>query len=179
MPDVDFHPFSSLKIEAALAQTFAHSTSADGFSFDAPTRLSHPGAERWRRSGVFSRRRQAGNANATGVWEMDRRSFVVAFAGLSAAAGSAFAQTNTMAAMGPMPEAEKKHILDTLQIGTMSLEASRLAVSRAKEANVKQFANFEVAEQETAGGILKPLAAGGPPVDPVQAGLMKKLEGAG
>ena len=110
---------------------------------------------------------------------MDRRSFVVAFAGLSAAAGSAFAQTNTMAAMGPMPEAEKKHILDTLQIGTMSLEASRLAVSRAKEANVKQFANFEVAEQETVGGILKPLAAGGPPVDPMQAGLMKKLEGAG
>ncbi|HEY3719725.1 MAG TPA: DUF4142 domain-containing protein [Roseiarcus sp.] len=110
---------------------------------------------------------------------MDRRSFVVAFAGLSAAAGSAFAQTDTKAAMGTMEEAEKKYILETLQVGTMSLEASRLAVTRAKEANVKQFANFEVAEQETIGEILKPLAAGGPPADPMQASLMKKLEGAG
>jgi putative membrane protein len=110
---------------------------------------------------------------------MDRRSFVVALAGFSAAAGPALAQTNTMAAMGTMGEPEKKHILDTLQIGSMSLEASRLAQKDAKEANVKQFANFEVAEQETVGEILKPLAAGGPPVDPKQAGLMKQLESAG
>ena len=41
---------------------------------------------------------------------------------------------------------------------------------------VKQFANFEVAEPETIGEILKPLAVGGPPIDPMQASLMKKLE---
>jgi putative membrane protein len=110
---------------------------------------------------------------------MDRRSFVVSFAGLSAAAGSAFAQTNTMAAMGTMEDAEKKHILETLQVGTMSLEASRLAVAHAKEAMVKQFANFEVAEQETIGQILKPMVPGAPPTDPMQADLMKKLEAAG
>ena len=61
---------------------------------------------------------------------MDRRSFVVSFAGLSIAAGSAFAQKDTKAAMGPMEEAEKKHILDTLQVGTMSLEASPCRWSR-------------------------------------------------
>jgi predicted outer membrane protein len=44
---------------------------------------------------------------------------------------------------------------------------------------VTQFANFEVAEQETMGEILKPPATGGPPTDPMQAGLMKKLESSG
>lgn len=44
---------------------------------------------------------------------------------------------------------------------------------------VKQFANFEVAEPETIGEILKPLAVGGPPIDPMQASLMKKLESGG
>jgi putative membrane protein len=69
--------------------------------------------------------------------------------------GSAFAQSSKMGTMG---DEEKKHILETLQVGTMSLEASRIAVNRAKEPMVKQFANFEVAEQETIGEILKPLA---------------------
>ena len=110
---------------------------------------------------------------------MDRRSFVVAFAGLTATVGSAFAQTNTTAAIGTMGDAEKKHILDTLQVGTMSLEASRFAVTHAKEAMVKQFANFEVAEQDTVGEILKPMVPDAPPTDPMQASLMKKLEAAG
>jgi predicted outer membrane protein len=76
--------------------------------------------------------------------------------------GAAFAQSSKMGTMG---DEEKKHILETLQVGTMSLEASRIAVNRAKEPMVKQFANFEVAEQETIGEILKPLAVGGPPTD--------------
>jgi putative membrane protein len=107
---------------------------------------------------------------------MDRRLFIVALAGLSTTSGLAFAQSNKMGTMG---DEEKKHILETLQVGTMSLEASRVAVNRAKDAMVKRFANFEVAEQETIGEILKPLAVGGPPSDPMQAGLMKKLESSG
>jgi putative membrane protein len=114
-------------------------------------------------------------------FEMDRRSLVVAFAALSAAAVPALAQnqTSTTAAMGTMGDAEKKHILETLRVGAMSLELSRIAVEHAREAMVKQFANFEVAEQETIGDILKPLAAGAAPTDPMQASLVKKLESAG
>jgi putative membrane protein len=107
---------------------------------------------------------------------MDRRLFIVALAGLSASSGLVFAQSSKMGTMG---DEEKKHILETLQVGTMSLEASRLAVERAKEPMVKQFANFEVSEQETIGEILKPLAAGDPPLDPRQPVLMKKLESSG
>ena len=55
---------------------------------------------------------------------MDRRSFVLAFAGLSVAAGSALAQSSP-------GDADRTHILDTLQTGTTSLAASRLAVDRA------------------------------------------------
>ena len=85
---------------------------------------------------------------------MDRRSIVMAFASL-AAAGSAWAQSNqtpagnsqsnAMTSDATVGDAEKTYIRDTLQVGTLSLEASRIAVSRAREGMVKQFANFEVA----------------------------------
>jgi predicted outer membrane protein len=97
--------------------------------------------------------------------------------GLTLAAKPVFAQA-TASSQGEMGEAEKTHIRDTLQVGTMSLEASRLALTHVKDAMLKQFANFEVAEQETIGAILKPLAETPPPLDPMQAELMKKLQGA-
>jgi predicted outer membrane protein len=107
---------------------------------------------------------------------MDRRSVLfMTIAGLAAA--PALAQST--ASPQPMGDAEKTHIRDTLQVGGMSLELSKLALTHAMEPKVKEFANFETAEQETIGGILKPLLSGEPPVDPMQAEMVKKLQQAG
>ena len=107
---------------------------------------------------------------------MDRRHLLLlTLAGFA----SAPALAQSTASPQPMGEAEKTHIRDTLEVGAMSLEASRLAQAHANDAMVKQFANFETAEQETIGGILKPLLTGAPPVDPMQAETLKKLQQAG
>jgi len=54
---------------------------------------------------------------------MDRRLFIVALAGLSANSGLAFAQSSKMGTMG---DEEKKHILETLQVVTMSWRRAAL-----------------------------------------------------
>lgn len=76
--------------------------------------------------------------------------------------GTAFAQNspssasektgNTAAAMG---EAEAKHAADTSMAGGMSLEASRIALKKAQNPKVKEFAQLEVSEQETIADVLK------------------------
>src|SRR3954470_18852623 len=59
---------------------------------------------------------------------------------------------NTAAMMG---EAEAKHAADTSTVGLMSLEASRIALKKAQNPKVKEFAQFEVDEQETIADVLK------------------------
>lgn len=59
---------------------------------------------------------------------------------------------NKAAAMG---DTEAKHVADTSAVGGMSLEASRIAVTKAKNPKVKEFAQLEVAEQETIADVLK------------------------
>lgn len=59
---------------------------------------------------------------------------------------------NTAAAMG---DAEAKHAADTSTVGGMSLEASRIALKKAQNPKVKEFAQLEVAEQETIADVLK------------------------
>ena len=66
----------------------------------------------------------------------------------------AFAQ-----AAAPMGEAETKHAEQTSMVGSLSLLQSRKAVANASDAKVKQFAAWEVAEQETVGDILKSMQA--------------------
>lgn len=58
------------------------------------------------------------------------------------------------AQMGNMGAAEQKHVTDTMAAGAMSLVASRVAVKKASDEDVKEFAEFEVAEQETIADIL-------------------------
>ncbi|RVU20154.1 DUF4142 domain-containing protein [Methylobacterium oryzihabitans] len=84
---------------------------------------------------------------------------------------------NTGARMG---DAEAKHAADTLAAGAMSLAASRVALQKAKDDDVKQFARFEVAEQETIADVLKAMrdpatAASGsvkPPSEPEVTGQL-------
>jgi putative membrane protein len=78
-------------------------------------------------------------------------------AAVLAAASPALAQSR-----GPNPGAadqpgqtEMQHMEDTMRVGSLSLAASRLAVEKASDAAVKQFAKFEVAEQETIAAVLK------------------------
>lgn len=53
-----------------------------------------------------------------------------------------------------MGDAEMKHLNDTMAAGAMSLAAARAAVKSAQDDDVKQFAMFEVAEQETIADVL-------------------------
>ena len=94
---------------------------------------------------------------------MDRRTALTAFTAIAVPvfAFSALAQNspssvsektgNTAAAMG---EAEAKHAADTSTAGLMSLETSRIALKKAQNPKVKEFAQFEVAEQETIADVL-------------------------
>ena len=109
---------------------------------------------------------------------MERRILLVGLASLAAA--PALAQSNpapaTDAPAAPAPSAAPAepapamkvapptvgvsgavtdHMTRTMAVGSLSLAASRLALSKAKNALVKQFAGFETAEQDTIADILK------------------------
>jgi len=80
---------------------------------------------------------------------------------LAAAAGGAALlalnsqQTWAAGEAAAMGEAEMKHAQDTKKVGALSLATSRVALATATDAKVKQFAKWEVAEQETIADILK------------------------
>jgi putative membrane protein len=57
-------------------------------------------------------------------------------------------------ATGNMGPAEQKHMMDTMAAGSTSLVASRVAVKKVRDEDVKEFAEFEVAEQETVADVL-------------------------
>ena len=54
-----------------------------------------------------------------------------------------------------MSDAVKTHIKDTMAVGALSLAISRIALDKLKHPMGKQFAVFEVAEQNTVADILK------------------------
>lgn len=62
--------------------------------------------------------------------------------------------------------AEERHARDTLMIGSVALETSRLALNRASRPLVRQFADFEVEEQTTVAQIIGELSGMGPPPPP-------------
>lgn len=136
---------------------------------------------------------------------MDRR---IVLAGLAAfAAGPALAQASgagsaansagsampagQAGAMGAarLGQAEMQHMQQTLQLGSVALETSRLAQQKARSEDLKQFAGFEVEEQTTIAEIIRgmmdpsatasagsaPAAAGGAPRDAKGAEMVQKL----
>lgn len=72
-------------------------------------------------------------------------------------------------ASAAMGEAEMTHATETGKVGSLSLLQSRLAVATATDPKVKQFAEWEVAEQETVGDILKSMKMA---MDKAQGALM-------
>jgi predicted outer membrane protein len=129
---------------------------------------------------------------------MDRRIFL---AGLAAASAlPARAETAPPAPTTPTPgakpstaapapaevmglgDAEKQHLLQTMQAGTFSLQTSKLAVNRVQQAKLREFAELEVAEQETVGDVLSAIKAAAndtsaaPQFDDEQKAVLQKLQ---
>lgn len=96
---------------------------------------------------------------------MDRRIFLLT--GLAAAfvtpslaqQSGAPAATTPGAAMnragGQMGQAEMQHMQQTMQLGMVALETSRIAMNKVRNDDLKRFANFEVQEQTTLSEVLR------------------------
>jgi putative membrane protein len=82
---------------------------------------------------------------------MDRRRILQATLAATLVPSVARAQTSSVNGMTP----EVKHAADTLEAGTVSLEASKDALSKVSDPALKRFAEFEVAEQETVAKVVK------------------------
>ena len=99
---------------------------------------------------------------------MDRRILLAGIAATAMAAPALAQQTNPNSAMptgqtgasgmragaGQLGQAEMQHIQQTLQLGTMALETSRIALQKARNEDLKQFAQFETDEQTTLSQVL-------------------------
>lgn len=106
---------------------------------------------------------------------MFRRDILTGLAVASAAlvAAPALAQDAMKSDGMAMGEAEMKHDKDTATVGSLSLATSRIALEKAKGAKVKEFAEFETAEQETIADILMSMKK---PAGEAQGALMKPSE---
>jgi len=84
-----------------------------------------------------------------------RRTVLVTLA--AAAATSSFAQTQS----GPTPVGDagpdEQYIRQSMAVGSLSLAVSRIAEEKAQTDDLKEFAQLEVAEQETLADVLKSL----------------------
>jgi putative membrane protein len=55
----------------------------------------------------------------------------------------------------PMTQADMQHMQQTMQLGMVALETSRIAQQKAQNADLKRFATFEVQEQTTLAEVLR------------------------
>lgn len=67
-----------------------------------------------------------------------------------AASGARMNQAN-----GQMSQADMQHMQQTMQLGMVALETSRIAMQKAQNPELKQFAQFEVQEQTTLSDVLR------------------------
>ena len=92
----------------------------------------------------------------------------------SGAAGVALAQD-----MPRLGEAERREVMETAHVGTFSLMISKVAQAQAQTPAVRQFSDFEVAEQTTIGQILQDVSGmAAPPLTPDQQAMMAQLQAA-
>ena len=67
------------------------------------------------------------------------------------------------------PDARQKHIKDTMTVGSLSLMLSRIAQTKANDPRLKQFVEFEIAEQETVADVSKALQTNAAPTGTMTA----------
>jgi putative membrane protein len=90
----------------------------------------------------------------------------------------------------PMVQAEIQHVQETLAAGTVALQTSNIALQKAQNPKVKQFAEFEREEQTTLADILRSMqepnatasagsagAATAPEIPADKAAIMQQLQG--
>ena len=58
-------------------------------------------------------------------------------------------------AAGQMSQADMQHMQQTMQLGMVALESSRMAMNKIRNDDLKKFANFEVQEQTTLSEVLR------------------------
>jgi putative membrane protein len=76
--------------------------------------------------------------------------------GSSAQPGAATGAGSRMNQAGAqMSQADMQHMQQTMQLGMVALETSRIALQKAQNAELKQFAQFEVQEQTTLSEVLR------------------------
>jgi predicted outer membrane protein len=94
----------------------------------------------------------------------NRRNALVGFA-LAGALPLALAATRSLAQDGTPAESSgaEDYVKQTLTVGTVALQSSQVAVDKATDPMVKEFANIEVAEQTTIATVLSATAAGKEP----------------
>jgi putative membrane protein len=97
---------------------------------------------------------------------MNRRALLGGLA-VALVVGPAFAQTSGSSSTMPagngamnrtgsqMSQADMQHMQQTMQLGMVALESSRIAMTKAQNAELKQFAGFEVEEQTTLAEVLR------------------------
>jgi putative membrane protein len=115
---------------------------------------------------------------------MDRRLVIAGLAAVTAAP-AAFAQGTSgggtagaaTGSTGQMSQAEQKWIQQTMTTGMVALETSRIAQKKASDEDLKQFAKFEVDEQEGLAEVLKSMMPSGAPAkDAKGEEMVQKLE---
>lgn len=88
--------------------------------------------------------------------------------------GQALAQ-----AMAQMGDAERMHATDTLRVGSLALQTSQIAQTKAQKPKVKEFAGFEVTEQTTIAQIINETSGLTPPAPDAEArAVMERLQAA-
>jgi putative membrane protein len=88
---------------------------------------------------------------------MRRRTLLTALAA-AGVSSTALAQNRTQQHQtqpGEMGKAETDHMQRTMKTGSLALATSQVAMQKAQNPRLKQFAQFEVAEQQTVAEVLK------------------------
>ncbi|PVE23222.1 hypothetical protein DC522_17225 [Microvirga sp. KLBC 81] len=116
---------------------------------------------------------------------MDRRALLLGGLAAAIAAAPALAQTSGSSSTmqpgasggsstnrmgGQMGQAEMQHMQQTMQLGMVAMESSRIALNKARHEDLKRFANFEVQEQTTLAEVLRSMMDPGATAATGQAG---------
>ncbi|KAA2241222.1 DUF4142 domain-containing protein [Salinarimonas soli] len=75
----------------------------------------------------------------------------------SGSSGAAMSGTSSQMSGGMMPmgQAEQQYMQRTMMVGSVALETSKIALEKARNDDVKQFAKFEAEEQQTVAEIIR------------------------
>ena len=115
--------------------------------------------------------------------QMNRRLLLASIATLPATRVIAQSTSPPAPAPSASTDTQQKHIRDTMAYGSLSLLLSRVAKSKVTHPMLKQFVDFEIAEQETVADALKAIQTNAAPLgsipSPSDTDLLKNLDDAG